>query len=51
VINEGKREEQEDHDSRRRHGGAEGEHLWRGESGIIVFGGGRGYSGRDSGPY
>ncbi len=45
VSNEGKREE-EDHDSRRRHGGMEGEHLWRGESGIIVFGGGSGCSGR-----
>ena len=46
VSNEDKREEREAHDGRRRHGGAEREHLWRGESGIIVFGGGSGCSGR-----
>ena len=46
VSNEDKREEREDHNGRRRHGGAEREHLWRGESGIIVFGGGSGCSGR-----
>ncbi len=46
VSNEDKREEREDYDGRRRHGGAEREHLWRGESGIIVFGGGSGCSGR-----
>lgn len=46
MSNEGEHVEQDNPYSRRPHADAEGEPLWRDESGIIVFGGGgRGCSG------
>ena len=45
MSNEGEYVEQDNLYSRRPHPDAQGEPLWHDESGIIVFGGGRGCSG------